>query len=278
MRTGLITQKLGMSAVFSEDGQRIPVTVLKVDNCQVTARRTLEKDGYAAVQLGVGSAKVKNVTQPMRGNFAKAKVEPKRKLGEFRVTENALIDVGDELTAEHFVTGQYVDVVGSTKGKGFAGGMKRHGFSGLRASHGVSLNHRGLGSTGQCQDPGKVFKGKKMAGHLGDVRSTQQNLEVISTDMDRGLIMVKGSVPGATGGYILVSDAVKHAIPENAPLPAAVRSGNLSNTEDGNKDNELDEETISEISSEEKSQEEQLANKPSAGEELTGDVKVDEKD
>ena len=278
MRTGLITQKLGMSAVFSEDGKRIPVTVLKVDNCQVTARRTLEKDGYAAVQLGVGSAKVKNVTQPMRGNYAKAKVEPKRKLGEFRVTENSLIDVGHELTAEHFVTGQYVDVVGSTKGKGFAGGMKRHGFSGLRASHGVSVNHRGLGSTGQCQDPGKVFKGKKMAGHLGDVRSTQQNLEVISTDVERGLIMVKGSVPGAAGGYILVSDAVKHGIPENAPLPAAVRSGNLSNTEDGNKDNELDEETISKISSEGKTQEEQLANKPSAGEELTGDVKVDEKD
>ena len=225
MRTGLIAQKLGMSAVFAEDGRHLPVTVLRVDNCQVVAQRTQETDGYTALQLGFGTAKVKNVSQPMRGHFGKAKVEPKKKVVEFRVTEDALIDVGAELTVDHFVAGQMVDVAGTTQGKGFAGGMKRHGFSGLRASHGVSINHRSLGSTGQCQDPGKVFKGKKMAGQMGNVRATQQNLEIVSTDVDRGLILVKGSVPGSAGGYVYVNDAIKKMLPEEAPLPGAVRGG-----------------------------------------------------
>ena len=223
MRTGLIAQKLGMSAVFAEDGLHVPVTVLRVDNCRVVAQRTRETDGYTALQLGVGSARVKNVSQPLRGHFAKAKVEPKKKLAEFRVSDDALIDVGAELTVDHFVTGQMVDVAGTTQGKGFAGGMKRHGFHGLRASHGVSINHRSLGSTGQCQDPGKVFKGKKMAGQMGNVRATQQNLEVISTDVERGLILVKGSVPGSTGNFVYVNDAVKKILPEEAPLPGAIR-------------------------------------------------------
>ena len=228
MRTGLIAQKLGMSAIFAEDGRHLPVTVLRVDNCQVVAQRRQETDGYTALQLGVGTAKVKNVSQPMRGHFARAKVEPKKKLFEFRVTEDSLIDVGSELTADHFVAGQMVDVAGTTQGKGFAGGMKRHGFRGLRASHGVSINHRSLGSTGQCQDPGKVFKGKKMAGQMGNVRATQQNLEVVSTDVERGLILVKGSVPGSAGNYVFVNDAVKKILPKEAPLPGAVGGSIIS--------------------------------------------------
>jgi large subunit ribosomal protein L3 len=186
--------------------------------------RTQEKDGYTAVQLGVGAAKVKNVGKAMRGHFAKAKVEPKSWIVEFRVPKDALIDVGAELSAEHFVAGQFVDVVGTTIGKGFAGGMKRHHFGGLRASHGVSVSHRSLGSTGQRQDPGKTFKGKKMAGHLGDVRVTTQNLRVISTDVERGLIMVRGAVPGSDGGYVLIKDAVKRKAPKGLPFPAAIRS------------------------------------------------------
>jgi large subunit ribosomal protein L3 len=225
MRTGLIAQKLGMSAFFAEGGAHIPVTVLKVDNCQVVAQRTQDRDGYSALQLGVGEAKVKNVSKQMRGHFAKSKVEPKRKLAEFRVSDDALIDVGAELTADHFIEGQYVDVVGTSKGKGFAGGMKRHGFGGLRASHGVSISHRAIGSTGQCQDPGKVFKGKKMGGQMGDVQVTSQNLQVVSTDTDRGLILVKGAVPGSKGGFILVSDAVKKPLPDGVPMPGAVRGG-----------------------------------------------------
>jgi large subunit ribosomal protein L3 len=224
MRTGLIAQKVGMSAVFAEDGRHIPVTVCKVDSCQVVAQRTQDQDGYTALQLGVGAAKVKRVSQQMRGHFAKAKVEPKQKLAEFRVSEDALIDVGAELTADHFVDGQYVDVVGTSKGKGFAGAMKRHNFKGLRASHGVSISHRSHGSTGQCQDPGKVFKGKKMAGHMGDVQVTSQNLEIVATDVDKGLILIRGSVPGSKGGYLLVSDAVKRALPDDVPLPGAIRS------------------------------------------------------
>jgi large subunit ribosomal protein L3 len=223
MRTGLIAQKLGMSRVFTEDGNHVAVTVLRVANCQVVAQRTQEKDGYTALQLGVGAAKVKNVGKAMRGHFAKAKVEPKSWIVEFRVPQDALIDVGAELSAEHFVAGQFVDVVGTTIGKGFAGGMKRHHFGGLRASHGVSVSHRSLGSTGQRQDPGKTFKGKKMAGHLGDVRVTTQNLRVISTDVERGLIMVRGAVPGSDGGYVLIKDAVKRKAPKDLPFPAAIR-------------------------------------------------------
>src|SRR5919206_1750629 len=201
MRTGLLAEKVGMTRIFTDEGNHVPVTVLRVDNCQVVAVRTEEKDGYTAVQLGIGKAKVKNVTQPQRGHFAKAKVEPKKHLAEFRVSDNALLDVGAELSVEHFLPGQYVDVVGTTKGKGFAGAMKRHNFGGLRATHGVSISHRSHGSTGQRQDPGKTFKNKKMAGHLGDARVTTQNLQVVSTDPERGLIMVRGAVPGPEGGF-----------------------------------------------------------------------------
>ncbi|MGB8276017.1 MAG: 50S ribosomal protein L3 [Alphaproteobacteria bacterium] len=223
MRSGLIAQKLGMSRVFTDDGEHVPVTVLKVDNCRVVAVRTKERDGYTAVQLGTGRAKVKNVTKAMRGHFAKAKVEPTRRLFEFRVADDAVLDVGAELSAEHFVVGQFVDVTGTSIGRGFAGSMKRHNFSGLEASHGVSVSHRSHGSTGQRQDPGKVFKGKKMAGHMGDVRVTAQSLKVVATDGERGLILVKGAIPGAKGGYVLVADAKKKPAPKDVPYPAAVR-------------------------------------------------------
>ena len=225
MRTGLIAQKLGMTRVFRDDGTHVPVTVLQLDNCQVVGVRTREKHGYTAVQLGAGTAKVKNVTRPMRGHFAKAKVEPKSKLAEFRVDDDALLEVGAELSADHFISGQFVDVRGTSIGKGFAGGMKRHNFRGLEATHGVSVSHRALGSTGQCQDPGKVFKGKKMAGHLGNRRVTIQNLEVVSTDAERGLVLVKGAVPGHKGGYVFVSDAIKHVLPDEAPKPAGLKGG-----------------------------------------------------
>lgn len=224
MRTGLIARKLGMTRVFGEDGGHLPVTVLQIDSCQVVAHRTAERDGYQALQLGAGAAKVKNTNKPMRGHFAAAQVEPKQKLAEFRIADDAFIDVGAELSADHFVDGQKVDVVGTSIGKGFAGAMKRHNFGGLRASHGVSISHRSHGSTGQCQDPGKVFKGKKMAGHMGAARVTTQNLQVVKTDATRGLIMVKGSVPGSKGGWVTIKDAVKKPFPENAILPAALRS------------------------------------------------------
>jgi len=224
MRTGLIAQKLGMTRIFTEEGNHVPVTVLKVDNCQVVAVRTEEKDGYTAVQLGVGKAKVKNVTQPMRGHYAKAKIEPKRKLVEFRVPKDGLIEVGSELSAEHFVAGQFVDVTGTTKGRGFSGVIRRHNFGGLRATHGVSVSHRSHGSTGQRQDPGKVFRNKKMAGHYGAERVTTQNLRVVATDGARGLIMIEGAVPGAEGGYVLVKDAAKRKPPKGLPFPAALRA------------------------------------------------------
>ncbi len=223
MRTGLIAQKLGMSRVFTDDGLHLPVTVLKVDGCQVVAQCTAEKNGYDAVQLGIGQAKVKNVSKAMRGHFAKAKVEPRRKLAEFRVSAENMIDIGAELSPAHFIDGQKVDVSGTSIGKGFAGAMKRHNFSGLRASHGVSISHRSHGSTGQCQDPGKVFKGKKMAGHMGAERVTVQNLAGVWADEDRGLVMVKGAVPGPKGGWVLIKDAVKVAMPD-VPLPAALKS------------------------------------------------------
>ncbi len=223
MRTGLIAQKLGMTRIFTETGDHVPVTVLKVDNCQVIAVRTAETDGYTAVQLGVGKAKVKNVSQAQRGHYAKAKVEPKKKVVEFRVPADALLDVGCELSAAHFVAGQFVDVTGTSIGKGFAGAMKRHNFGGLRATHGVSVSHRSHGSTGQRQDPGKTFKNKKMAGHYGAARITTQNLRVVSSDGDRGLIMVEGAVPGAEGGYVLIRDAVKRKAPAGLPFPAALR-------------------------------------------------------
>jgi large subunit ribosomal protein L3 len=223
MRTGLIAQKLGMTRLFTEEGNHVPVTVLKVDNCQVIAQRTEEKDGYVALQLGVGKRKPKNVTQPMRGHFAKAKVEPKRFLAEFRVTPDAVVDVGAELGADHFVVGQFVDVIGTTIGKGFQGAMKRHNFGGLRATHGVSISHRSHGSTGQRQDPGKVFKNKKMAGHYGVDRVTTQNLKIIAADAEKGLIFVAGAVPGFDGAYVLVKDAAKRPAPKGLPFPAALR-------------------------------------------------------
>src|SRR3954453_12684182 len=225
MRTGLIAKKLGMSRIFTDEGNHVAVTVLRVDNCQVVAQRTQERDGYVALQLGVGAAKVKNVTKPLRGHFAAAQVEPKKKLVEFRVSEDALVPVGSEITAAHFVSGQYVDVTGTSIGKGFAGGMKRHNFRGLRATHGVSVSHRSLGSTGQRQSPGKTFKNKKMAGQLGNERVTTQNLEVVVADIERGVLMLKGSVPGSPGGWVLIKDAVKRKAPDGLPFPAGLRGG-----------------------------------------------------
>ena len=219
MRSGVIAKKVGMTRLFMEDGKQIPVTVLQLDNLQVVAQRTAETDGYTAVQLGAGTAKAKRVSAPMRGHFAKASVAPKRKIAEFRVAPENLIAVGEEITADHYLEGQYVDVSGTSIGKGFAGAMKRHNFGGLRASHGVSISHRSHGSTGQCQDPGRVFKGKKMAGHMGAARVTTQNLQVVKTDADRGLIMVKGAVPGSKGGWVTIKDAAKKPRPENVAAP-----------------------------------------------------------
>jgi len=224
MRSGVIAKKLGMTRVFMDDGRQIPVTVLAMDGLQVLAQRTNEKDGYSAVQLGVGAARAKNTSKAMRGHFAAAKVEPKRKVAEFRVSPENLIGIGEEITADHYFEGQFVDVAGTSIGKGFAGAMKRHNFGGLRASHGVSISHRSHGSTGQCQDPGRVFKGKKMAGHMGAARVTTQNLQVVKTDSERGLIMVKGAVPGSKGGWVTIKDAVKKPTPDNVILPAALKS------------------------------------------------------
>ncbi|MBO0663847.1 50S ribosomal protein L3 [Jiella sp. MQZ9-1] len=224
MRSGVIAQKVGMTRVYNDAGEHVPVTVLKVENLQVVAQRTQEKNGYTAVQLGAGLAKVKNTSKAMRGVFAQASVEPKRKLVEFRVSADNMIDVGAEITADHFVPGQMVDVTGTSIGKGFAGAMKRHNFGGLRATHGVSVSHRSHGSTGQRQDPGKVFKNKKMAGHMGQVRVTTQNLEIVRTDPEKGLILVRGAVPGSKGGWIEVRDAVKASLPDSAPKPAAIRT------------------------------------------------------
>ena len=223
MRTGVITQKVGMMRLFLEDGQHVPVTVLKLDGCQVVARRTEEKDGYSAVQLGTGLAKTKRLTRADRGHFAKAEVEPKRKLAEFRVDASNLLDVGDVIQADHFVPGQKVDVTGITIGRGFTGAMKRWNFRGLEASHGVSISHRSLGGTGGRQDPGKTFKNKKMHGHYGDERVTTQNLEVAKVDVERGLIMVRGAVPGHKGGFVMIRDAAKHTRPKEAPMPASVK-------------------------------------------------------
>ncbi len=226
MRAGVITQKLGMTRIYTDSGEQVPVTVLRLDRCQVVAHRTEDKNGYTALQLGVGMAKVKRTPKAMRGHFARAQVEPKRKVAEFRVSPDNLIDVGAEITADHFVVGQFVDVTGTSIGKGFAGVMKRHNFGGGRATHGNSITHRAHGSTGQRQDPGKVFKGKKMAGHMGDERVTTQNLRVVKTDPERGLIMVAGAVPGSSGGWILVRDAVKRKLPEGVPVPGAFRKAN----------------------------------------------------
>ncbi len=224
MRSGVIAQKLGMTRIYTDAGEQVPVTVLKLDNVQVVAQRTKDKHGYTAVQLGAGKGKAKNTSKPMRGHFATAKVEPKRRVVEFRVSPDNMVDVGQEIIAGHYLPGQYVDVTGTTVGKGFAGPMKRHNFGGGRATHGNSLSHRSHGSTGQCQDPGKVFKGKKMAGHMGATRVTTQNLEVVRIDNDRGLVLVKGAVPGSKGSWVTVRDAVKKDIPEGVIYPAAIRA------------------------------------------------------
>jgi large subunit ribosomal protein L3 len=223
MRSGVIAQKVGMTRLFTEAGNHVSVTVLRLAQCQVVAHRTKDKDGYVAIQLGAGQRKVKNVSKAERGRFAVAKVEPKRKLAEFRVSDDAVIPVGAEITADHFLVGQFVDVTGTSIGKGFAGPMKRWNFAGLRASHGVSISHRSHGSTGGRQDPGKTFKNKKMAGHLGVERITTLNLKVVQTDVERGLIMLEGSVPGAKGGWITVRDAVKKAPPKDLPKPGKFR-------------------------------------------------------
>ena len=224
MRTGVIAKKMGMMRLFNEDGRHVPVTVLALEGCQVVGARIEEKDGYFAVRLGAGARKAKNVNKPQRGEFAKAQVEPKARVAEFRVDdENGLLPVGAHLTADHFIAGQFVDITGHTQGKGFAGAMKRWGFGGMRATHGVSISHRAHGSTGQRQDPGKVFKNKKMAGHMGDRQRTQQNLQVVRTDAGRGLIFVRGSVPGAKNGWMLIRDAVKLPLPDGVPFPGAMR-------------------------------------------------------
>ena len=227
MRTGVIAKKLGMTRFFDEDGVHVPVTVLSLDGCQVTAQRTKDKDGYVALQLGAGAKKAKNTSQAMRGHFAKALVEPKHIVAEFRVDEDGLIEVGAEFTADHFVPGQKVDIQGVTVGKGFAGAIKRWHFGGLRATHGVSVSHRSHGSTGQRQDPGKVFKNKKMAGHLGQDNRTTQNITVWRVDVERGLIMVKGAVPGAEGSYVKIRDAIKKALPKDAPKPGGIRKAHV---------------------------------------------------
>ena len=224
MRTGVIAKKMGMARFFDEAGVHVPVTVLSLEGCQVTGHRTKDKDGYVALQLGAGAKKPKNTSKAMRGHFAKAEVEPKRKLAEFRVSEDNLIDVGAEITADHFLPGQKVDITGSTKGKGFAGGMKRWNFAGLRATHGVSVSHRSLGSTGQRQDPGKTFKGKKMAGQLGNETVTTLNITVWRIDTDRGLILVRGAVPGSEGSFVRIRDAVKSPLPADAPFPGSIKS------------------------------------------------------
>jgi len=224
MRSGLIAQKLGMTRIFAEDGSHVPVTVLELQNCQVVGQRTAEKDGYVALQLGAGQAKAKNTTKAERGQFAVAKVEPKRHVAEFRVDEANLIEVGAQLQADHFIEGQLVDVTGTSIGKGFAGGMKRWNFGGLRATHGVSVSHRSIGSTGGRQDPGKTFKNKKMPGHMGDRRITTQNVKVVKTDVERGLIMIQGSVPGAKGAWIMIKDAVKKPAPKGAAFPGSFKA------------------------------------------------------
>ncbi|GJL94073.1 MAG: 50S ribosomal protein L3 [Hyphococcus sp.] len=276
MRTGLIAKKMGMTRIYTEGGDHVPVTVVQMEKCQVVAQRTAEKNGYDAVQLGAGVKKAKRVNKADRGQFAKANVEPKAKVAEFRVAAENMIDVGEELTADHYFEGQYIDVTGTSIGKGFAGAMKRHNFGGLRATHGVSISHRSHGSTGQCQDPGKVFKGKKMAGHMGATRVTTQNLQVVKTDADRGLILIKGAVPGPKGGWVFIKDAVKKPTPENVILPGALKSA-------GEEAKRLAEEAAAQAAAEEAAaaqaaREEQLAQQAAAQDEADKSIEADAKD
>lgn len=250
MRTGLIARKEGMTRVFDEDGRHVSVTVLKVDECQVVAVRDQEKDGYVAVQLGAGKAKVKRTSKAQRGHFAKSKVEPKKKLAEFRVDPENVVEIGAELGANHFVVGQFIDVQGTSIGKGFAGAIKRHNFGGMRATHGVSVSHRALGSTGQCQDPGKVFKGKKMAGQMGNKIVTTQSLKVVGVDLEDNLILVRGAVPGAKSGWVLVTDAVKKKLPDDLPLPAGLREGVKPVAEQQNEEAPAEEENTDVVANE----------------------------
>jgi large subunit ribosomal protein L3 len=263
MRSGVIAQKLGMTRVFTDAGEHVSVTVLKLDNCQVVAHRTVERNGYVALQLGSGARKTRNVSKAMRGHFAASKVAPKSEMAEFRVSTDALIPVGAELTADHFVVGQFVDVTGTSVGKGFAGAMKRHNFGGLRASHGVSVSHRSHGSTGGRQDPGKVFKNKKMAGHMGDATVTTLNLKVVRTDVERGLLLVEGAVPGSKGGMILVRDAVKRPLPKEAPTPGKFREP-TEYTPEPEKKAKPKAEVKSEVKSEPKSEAKAAQAKPAA--------------
>jgi len=276
LRSGVIAKKVGMTRLFLEDGRQVPVTVLQLDKLQVVAQRTADKDGYSAVQLGAGTAKAKRTTQAMRGHFAEAKVEPKRKVAEFRVAPENLIKVGEEITADHYFEGQFVDVCGTSIGKGFAGAMKRHNFRGLEMTHGVSISHRSHGSTGQCQDPGKVFKGKKMAGHMGAAKVTTQNLQVVRTDAGRGLIMIKGAVPGSKGGWVTIKDAVKKPFPENAIMPAALKSA----AEEASK---AAEEAAAQAAAEEEAEAKRLAEEQAAAEEAAlkeaeADIDAEKKD
>ena len=263
MRSGIIAKKVGMTRIFNDDGQQIPVTVLRLEKLQVVAQKTLEKDGYFALKLGSGSIKAKNCNKSLRGQFALAKVEPKRKLKEFRVSSENLLEVGREIGVTHYVEGQYVDVSGLSIGKGFAGAMKRHNFSGLRASHGVSVSHRSHGSTGQCQDPGRVFKGKKMAGHMGDSKVTIQNLRVVKTDPDKGLIMIKGAVPGAKGGWVTLKDSIKKEAPEDVPFPTSETFETEKKSDYKNKDvsKNLSESEVQDIQSDQKETKENIENK-----------------
>lgn len=223
MRIGLLAEKVGMTRIFDQDGDHIPITVLKVETCKVVAQKTKDRDGYSAVQIGYGSAKPSRITKPLKNHYAKAGVEPAKRLAEFRVADDGFIDVGTELSVNHFIEGQFVDISATTQGKGFAGVMKRHNFAGLEATHGVSVSHRSHGSTGQCQDPGRVFKGKKMAGQMGNKKSTIQNLPIISVDEEKGLIMVRGSIPGSKGSMVRITDAVKKGRHPEAPYPTFVK-------------------------------------------------------
>ena len=258
MRTGVIARKEGMTRIFTEDGRQVPVTVLRIDDCQVVGQRTEEKDGYVAVQLGAGKAKIKRTSKAMRSVYAKAKVEPKKKVVEFRIDPENMLEIGATLSCKHFVAGQFVDVCGTSIGKGFAGAMKRHNFGGMRATHGVSISHRAHGSTGQCQDPGKVFKGKKMAGHMGDARTTTQNLEVVAVDEQDNLVLIKGAVPGSKNGWVTITDAVKKKLPEDLPLPAGLIEADAPKSDDSPKESnaEAAEETKAEAPVEEATAEE----------------------
>ena len=268
MRTGLICKKLGMSQIYSDKGSHIPVTILHLDDCQVVSLKTEEKHGYSAIQVGVGKIKEKKLSKPLRGHYKKNNVEPKLKLTEFRVDPENIIDPGSELIASHFITGQLIDASGISIGKGFAGSMKRHNFSGLRATHGVSISHRSHGSTGQCPDPGKGFKGKKMAGHMGNSRVTTQNLEVVRVDPDEGYIFVKGSVPGPKGGWVILKDSVKSQLPENIPLPTAIKVNDKEDKPEEEKNDQLEKNELSEKSTNEEFKKEEVKEK--AGDEVEG--------